>query len=285
VPGPGQSTSGQSKPDQNLPEVGSHGLVVVANRLPVDRQTNPDGSSTWQRSPGGLVSALEPVMRRNRGAWIGWTGDIAEVPEPFEVDGLQLVAVEMDTADVEDFYEGFSNATLWPLYHDVIVNPQFHRSWWEAYVRVNRRFANAACAQASRDAVVWVQDYQLQLVPQMVRNAGPTCGSASSTTSLPAVRDLRAAALAAPGARGPARRRPARLPASRGCQQLPPRLPTQRAGHAPRPGPVQEHGVPPSPEPPPARCGRRPSRSRWTPSCSTRWPPAPTSRSAPADPP
>jgi trehalose 6-phosphate synthase/phosphatase len=174
VPGSGQSKSGpSSKQDRNAPEVGSHGLVVVANRLPVDRQTNPDGSSTWQRSPGGLVSALEPVMRRNRGAWIGWTGDIVEVPEPFEADGLQLVAVEMDTEDVEDFYEGFSNATLWPLYHDVIVNPQFHRRWWEAYVRVNRRFAVAACEQAAHEAIVWVQDYQLQLVPQMVRERRP----------------------------------------------------------------------------------------------------------------
>jgi trehalose 6-phosphate synthase/phosphatase len=173
VPEVGPSRSRKSKRDQNAPEVGSHGLVVVANRLPVDRQTNPDGSYSWQRSPGGLVSALEPVMHRNRGAWIGWTGDNDEVPEPFEVGGLQLVAVEMDAADVEEFYEGFSNATLWPLYHDVIVNPQFHRRWWDAYVRVNRRFAAAACAQAAREAVVWVQDYQLQLVPQMVRERRP----------------------------------------------------------------------------------------------------------------
>ena len=169
---------GSGPPDREsiAPAVGSHGLVVVANRLPVDRRTNPDGSFAWQRSPGGLVSALEPVMRRNQGAWIGWTGwtgDSAEVPEPFDVEGLHLVAVALDTQDVEEFYEGFSNATLWPLYHDVIVNPQFHRHWWEAYLRVNRRFANAACEQAARDAVVWVQDYQLQLVPRMVRERRP----------------------------------------------------------------------------------------------------------------
>src|SRR5688572_10551328 len=58
-------------------------LVIVANRLPVDRVTNPDGSNDWRRSPGGLVSALEPVMRANDGAWIGWPGAPDDDLEPF----------------------------------------------------------------------------------------------------------------------------------------------------------------------------------------------------------
>jgi trehalose 6-phosphate synthase len=77
--------------------------------------------------------------------------------------------VGLSAADVRDFYEGFSNATLWPLYHDVIAPPVFRRPWWDAYVTVNRRFAEEAAAQAAPGATVWVNDYQLQLVPGMLR--------------------------------------------------------------------------------------------------------------------
>jgi len=150
-----------------------HDLVVVANRLPVDRKTLPDGTSSWVSSPGGLVAALEPVMQRNAGAWIGWTGAPGDAPEPFEARGIRLIPVNLDEADVRDFYEGMSNGSLWPLYHDVIVSPQFHRHWWEAYVRVNRRFAEKAAEYAGESALVWIQDYQLQLVPQMLRERRP----------------------------------------------------------------------------------------------------------------
>jgi alpha,alpha-trehalose-phosphate synthase [UDP-forming] len=143
--------------------------VVVANRLPVDRGQNPDGSVSWQPSPGGLVTALEPVMRQHSGAWVGWPGTPGEVPEPFEAGGMQLVAVPLDVDEVEYYYEGFSNATLWPLYHDVVARPHFERNWWEHYVRVNQRFADVAARTAGPDAIVWVQDYQLQLVPSMLR--------------------------------------------------------------------------------------------------------------------
>ncbi|HEY3006350.1 MAG TPA: trehalose-6-phosphate synthase, partial [Kribbellaceae bacterium] len=148
-------------------------FVVVANRLPVDRVELPDGSSTWRRSPGGLVTALAPVMQRHRGAWIGWSGAADERLEPFETNGMRLVPVRLSGEDVELYYEGFSNATLWPLYHDVIVQPEFHREWWEAYVAVNLRFAEAAAHAAAENAVVWVHDYQLQLVPAILRRLRP----------------------------------------------------------------------------------------------------------------
>ncbi len=148
-------------------------FVVVANRLPVDRVENSDGTVSWRTSPGGLVTAFEPVMRSHHGAWVGWHGAADEQLEPFENDGLQLVPVPISAHEVSAYYEGFSNDTLWPLYHDVIAPPKFHRDWWEAYVRVNQRFADRTADVASRDAVVWVQDYQLQLVPQMLRHLRP----------------------------------------------------------------------------------------------------------------
>jgi len=148
-------------------------LVIVANRLPVDRVTNPDGSTGWRPSPGGLVTALEPVMRSNDGAWIGWPGGTEEELEPFVADGLTLVPVPLSGAEIEEFYEGFSNATLWPLYHDVVAKPEFHREWFDSYRVVNRRFAEKAAEVAAENATVWVHDYQLQLVPSMLRELRP----------------------------------------------------------------------------------------------------------------
>jgi trehalose 6-phosphate synthase len=152
---------------------GSADLVIVANRLPVDRVQDADGQPAWRRSPGGLVSALEPVLRKNDGAWIGWPGGDETDLEPFNEDGLRLVPVALSAQEIEEFYEGFSNGTLWPLYHDLVAKPEFHREWWDAYVEVNQRFAMAAANTAAKGATVWVQDYQLQLVPQMLRELRP----------------------------------------------------------------------------------------------------------------
>jgi trehalose 6-phosphate synthase len=156
---------------------GNSDFVVVANRLPVDQERLPDGTTTWKRSPGGLVTALEPLLRRRRGAWVGWPGvpQDASTPddEPVAQDGLELRPVRLSSDDVAEYYEGFSNATLWPLYHDVIVKPLYHREWWDRYVEVNRRFAEATSRSAADGATVWVQDYQLQLVPKMLREMRP----------------------------------------------------------------------------------------------------------------
>ncbi|MBA3294970.1 MAG: trehalose-6-phosphate synthase [Geodermatophilaceae bacterium] len=148
-------------------------VVIVANRLPVDQVTRADGSTSWQRSPGGLVTALEPFIRGRNGAWVGWSGADGEAPEPFEADGIQLVPVPLTADEITRYYEGFSNASLWPLYHDVVERPQYHRSWWDTYVSVNEQFAAKAAEVAGRDGVAWVHDYQLQLVPQLLRALRP----------------------------------------------------------------------------------------------------------------
>jgi trehalose 6-phosphate synthase len=146
---------------------------VVANRLPVDRVVEEDGSFSWRRSPGGLVTAVEPVMQRKHGAWVGWDGAPDGPDEAFDQDDMRLVPVPLSAGEIEKFYEGFSNATLWPLYHDVVAKPEYHREWWDAYVTVNRRFADRAAQLASEGAMVWVHDYQLQLVPSMLREQRP----------------------------------------------------------------------------------------------------------------
>src|SRR5699024_7833008 len=88
--------------------------------------------------------------------------------DPFEADGMSLYTVRLDQRDIERYYEGYSNATLWPLYHDVIVDPEYHRGWWDSYLSANRRFAAAAAPVASAGGTIWVHDYQLQLVPRMI---------------------------------------------------------------------------------------------------------------------
>ncbi|OBK25629.1 trehalose-6-phosphate synthase [Mycobacterium asiaticum] len=156
---------------------GDSEFVVVANRLPVDMERLPDGTTNWKRSPGGLVTALEPLLRKRRGAWVGWPGlptdDVDSDEDPIDQDEMRLQPVRLSAEDVAQYYEGFSNATLWPLYHDVIVKPIYHRAWWDRYVDVNRRFAEATARTAAEGAVVWVQDYQLQLVPAMLRSLRP----------------------------------------------------------------------------------------------------------------
>lgn len=152
---------------------GTSSFVVVANRLPVDKVRNPDGSTGWRRSPGGLVTALEPVLAEHSGTWIGWTGGATQTgtpaEAPFDLDGIRLRPVPLTNEEINRYYEGFSNSSLWPLYHDAVEPPTYKRRWWEAYRRVNQRFAVAAAEEAAEGATVWVQDYQLQLVPQMLR--------------------------------------------------------------------------------------------------------------------
>jgi trehalose 6-phosphate synthase len=148
-------------------------LVVAANRLPVDRVVDANGQNTWQRSPGGLVTAMDSVMSGLDAAWVGWAGETGPAPEPFIEDGVHLHPVSLSAVEVEEYYEGFSNDTLWPIYHDVIVPPTFHRVWWNTYRAVNLRFAQAVAEVSAPGATVWIHDYQLQLVPAMVRAMRP----------------------------------------------------------------------------------------------------------------
>ncbi len=148
-------------------------IVIVANRLPVE-PVRHRGVVKWETSPGGLVTAIAPVMAQRKGQWVGWSGRARSTP-PKEAAGARLVAVPIPYAEYDNYYEGCSNGTFWPLYHDAIETAAFHREWWAAYESANRRFAAAAADAAPRGATVWVHDYQLQLVPQMLRALRPDC--------------------------------------------------------------------------------------------------------------
>lgn len=163
------SSPGNKSRRHQLKEVGDRAdFVVVANRLPVE---NVEG--VWRPSPGGLVSALSSILQRDGGLWIGWSGGVDLESPPPAFEGMQLRAINLSGEEYERFYLGFSNATLWPLYHDAIRPPIFHRSWWQMYRRVNQRYADAVAESVAPNGTVWIHDYQLQLVPAMVRELRP----------------------------------------------------------------------------------------------------------------
>lgn len=151
-------------------------VVVVANRLPVEYSDD----SGWRVAPGGLVTAIESVLRDRPALWIGWNGrfeDAADArdlpPLPTGDGGLHLDHVPLTTVEVEDYYEGCSNGAIWPLYHDAVVTPSYHRAQFQTYRRVNEKFARRVAQMAPKGALVWVHDYQLQLVPRMLRQLRP----------------------------------------------------------------------------------------------------------------
>jgi trehalose 6-phosphate synthase len=145
-------------------------VVAVANRLPVHR-----GDSGWELSPGGLVTALRPVMTSRSGSWVGWDGGVEGPPPRLPDLAIELSPVGLTSAQVRDYYHGFANRTLWPLLHNAIEKPVFHRSWWASFVEVNRRFAAATDDALGRhdDPLLWVHDYHLMLVPGLVRAHRP----------------------------------------------------------------------------------------------------------------
>ena len=122
-------TSGAARRDSmNRP------VVAVANRLPVQQ-----GEDGWELSPGGLVTALRPVMATHPGAWIGWDGGTKGMPQTLPDSGVQLMPIGLSAAQVRDYYRGFSNATMWPLLHNAIEKPRFERAWWRPWTRSRTR--------------------------------------------------------------------------------------------------------------------------------------------------
>lgn len=147
-------------------------LIVVANRLPVSHS-----GKVWKPSSGGLVTALLPIMARSHGSWIGWDGGSTGVPRSIADTDVRLATVHLERSEVAGFYHGFSNRTVWPLFHDLIEPARFERSWWSDYVTVNERFAQSALKQVRKsaaDPIVWIHDYHLMLVPRLLRDLRPT---------------------------------------------------------------------------------------------------------------
>ncbi len=146
-------------------------LIVVSNREPY-RVEPSRGKVRLEKTVGGLVSALEPVLREYGGTWVCW-GRKGKGPEELRVNDRFLVKfVPLTSGDVSGYYYGFSNETLWPLCHMFLTKTHFNSSFWTAYRRVNRKFAKAVAEVYVPGSKILVNDYHLALVPQLLRDAG-----------------------------------------------------------------------------------------------------------------
>jgi trehalose 6-phosphate synthase/phosphatase len=156
---------------------GSGRLVLVSNRLPVTIRREGGGYRV-EPSAGGLASAVWPMHESGDGVWIGWPGVALDDPEESRamrrlLRQRRLVPISLSEEQLQGFYEGFSNAVLWPLLHYFPHLMTLERSWWEAYVRVNRLYARSVMSAVRPGDVVWVHDYHLLLLPQMLRERLP----------------------------------------------------------------------------------------------------------------
>ncbi len=153
--------------------------IIISNRLPVQLQIVNGGIEAIP-SVGGLATGMKSVHHGGESLWIGWSGLTREdIPEELEGEidkalknhGCKRVGLSAE--EVEGFYFGFSNRTVWPLFHYFMEYTEFELAYWETYEKVNRIFAEAIIAEASDEDTIWVHDYQLMLVPQMVREQRP----------------------------------------------------------------------------------------------------------------
>ena len=156
-------------------------LVVVSNRLPVTLRRTAEGGWRTERSSGGLATAMGPILERTPGLWVGWPGDLADGADAARAAELArwrdengYVAVDLPGEVAARFYEGYANQTLWPLFHQFPNRMQFDSGGWGAYVEANRRFRDKVLETLVPGAVVWIHDYHLMLLPQMLREAAPS---------------------------------------------------------------------------------------------------------------
>ncbi len=153
--------------------------IIISNRLPVQLQIS-DGGLTAIPSVGGLATGMKSVHSGGESLWIGWSGlTDEETPEALETEidnALKkhgCAKVKLTEKDIEGFYFGFSNRTVWPLFHYFLEYSEFELDFWNTYKAVNQKFADAIIAQSDEGDTIWVHDYQLMLVPQMVREKRP----------------------------------------------------------------------------------------------------------------
>jgi trehalose 6-phosphate synthase/phosphatase len=159
-----------------LGSISSHRLLVVSNRLPIVLEKK-NGSWGLKPGAGGLVSALAPVLSHRGGVWIGWPGLPLErggaweevLAGGYRERGYGLIPVLLSGEEVRGFYEGFSNGVLWPLFHDLLGRCNFDPSFWYAYLNVNEKFADCVVRHSEEGDFVWVQDYQLIHVAELLR--------------------------------------------------------------------------------------------------------------------
>lgn len=150
--------------------------IIISNRLPV-KITEEDGTYILSPSEGGLATGLGSVYKEGENIWIGWPG--LEIPADRQDEvrkklaPLNLIPVFLTTEEISFYYEGFSNETLWPVFHYLVTYANFERIYWDYYKLVNDKFKRAVMLHLSPGDKVWIHDYQLLLLPGLIRTEEP----------------------------------------------------------------------------------------------------------------
>ncbi len=148
--------------------------IIVSNRLPIKINKNEKGKLEYHPSPGGLATGLSSVYKQGNNIWIGWPGIVTnkkqekdEITEALHKESMHPVFLSEE--DIKDFYEGFSNETIWPNFHYFNQYAVYDQHLWEAYVKANKKFVDEILKKAEPGDMLWIHDYQLMLVPGMIR--------------------------------------------------------------------------------------------------------------------
>jgi trehalose 6-phosphate synthase/phosphatase len=150
--------------------------VIISNRLPV-KIIEENNEYTLIPSEGGLATGLGDVYKSGNSIWIGWPG--IEVPEERQEEvtqklaALNLYPVYLTQNEINLYYEGFSNEVLWPVFHYLVTYAHYEQSYWDCYQSVNEKFAKSAMQVLNRKDKIWIQDYQLLLLPGILREKLP----------------------------------------------------------------------------------------------------------------
>src|SRR5690606_6656919 len=153
--------------------------IIISNRSPVQLQIE-QGGITASPSVGGLATGMKSVHSGGDSLWIGWSGlTEEEIPDELvpKIDKVLkkhgASKVNLTAAEIDGFYYGFSNRTIWPLFHYFMEYTEFEIDSWNTYVTVNQKFADAILERSEDGDTIWIHDYQLMLVPQMLRKLRP----------------------------------------------------------------------------------------------------------------
>ncbi len=154
-------------------------ILIVSNRLPIQVTKNHTGFEV-QPSTGGLATGVNSIHKSGNSVWIGWPGiyvrqsRVEERKRTADVLGHErYVPVFLTPYDISQYYEGFCNNTIWPLFHYFNLCATYEPKSWEVYRRVNQKFCNEVVKAFEPDDAIWIHDYQLMLLPQMLRERLP----------------------------------------------------------------------------------------------------------------
>ncbi len=151
--------------------------IIVSNRLPV-KLTDNNGKYTLVPSEGGLATGLGSIYQRSGNVWVGWPGMEITDPESQndiaqQLDTQNLKPVFLTQDEINNYYEGFSNEVLWPVFHYMPTYARYQQSYWDYYLLVNKKFRDVVLDIAEPGDIIWIHDYQLLLLPGLIRAVLP----------------------------------------------------------------------------------------------------------------